>query len=221
MRTTYTQWMSSYGIPGLAVLVLIYTLAHHLKASNSTTDIASATTPTPARPTAPPSSFGADLKAITTWHLFGTPDAPGDTLNPNAAGKDASEMTDPSALPPATVDLHLSGIAYSTLHERAYAIIGTPDGVQKDYRVGDTVTGDVTIKAILRRTVIITHGGQDESLALPEEGGVGAANPRRSAQRPPFMPTLNAPPPFVPQNPAARQPPPVPDQTAPEPLNPE
>ncbi|MBI2799536.1 MAG: hypothetical protein HYX63_04525 [Gammaproteobacteria bacterium] len=209
MRIAYTQWMSSYGVPALALLVLIYTLAHHLTASNSLTDAASATTSPLTTTTAPSSSVSADLKAIPAWHLFGTPDAPTDALNPDAARKDAGEMTDPSSLPPATVDLRLSGIAYSTVHDRAYAIIGTPDGVQKDYRIGDTITGDVTIKAILRRAVIITHSGQDESLALPEEGGPGGANPRLTAQRPPFFPTLNAPPPFVPQNPA-RQPPPIP-----------
>ncbi len=74
--------------------------------------------------------------------------------------------------PETNLNLNLDGLRMSTEGgESGNAIIRTPDGIGKNYRVGDEIIAGVTLERILSDRVIINRDGASETLML---GGRGA-----------------------------------------------
>lgn len=75
-------------------------------------------------------------------------------------------------VPETNLNLDLDGLRMSTEGgEAGNAIIRTPDGIGKNYSVGDEILAGVTLQRILSDRVIINRDGADETLML---GGRGA-----------------------------------------------
>lgn len=75
-------------------------------------------------------------------------------------------------VPETSLNLQLDGLRMSTEGDGAgNAIIRTPDGIGKNYRVGDQILPGVVLERILSDRVIINRDGADETLML---GGRGA-----------------------------------------------
>lgn len=75
-------------------------------------------------------------------------------------------------VPETNLNLDLDGLRMSTEGgEAGNAIIRTPDGIGKNYSVGDEILAGVTLERILSDRVIINRDGADETLML---GGRGA-----------------------------------------------
>jgi len=74
--------------------------------------------------------------------------------------------------PETNLNLDLAGLRMSTAGgEAGNAVIRTPDGIGKNYRVGDEIIAGVTLERILSDRVIISRDGASETLML---GGRGA-----------------------------------------------
>lgn len=75
-------------------------------------------------------------------------------------------------VPETSLNLQLDGLRMSTESDGAgNAIIRTPDGRGKNFRIGDQIMPGVTLERILSDRVIINRDGADETLML---GGRGA-----------------------------------------------
>lgn len=75
-------------------------------------------------------------------------------------------------VPETNLNLNLDGLRMSTEGgEAGNAIIRTPDGIGKNYSVGDEILAGVTLERILSDRVIINRDGANETLML---GGRGA-----------------------------------------------
>ncbi len=167
-----SDFIQRFAMPLLAAILLTAVLATHL---------------TPARPTAPgpghavaaplptPAPSSANYHEMLGWHLFGA------RPSENTAKSDPAPAAaiDDANLPPASIDLKLSGIAYSVDQTRAYAILGGADGVQKQYGVGKTIKDDIVIERIRPRSVVLKHAGRLEALTLPQESTSKGVPPSR------------------------------------------
>ncbi|MEM7328919.1 MAG: type II secretion system protein N [Pseudomonadota bacterium] len=89
--------------------------------------------------------------------------------NPFQQGEDEVVVQD---VPETNLNLNLDGLRMSTEGgEAGNAIIRTPDGIGKNYSVGDEILAGVTLERILSDRVIINRDGANETLML---GGRGA-----------------------------------------------
>ena len=79
-----------------------------------------------------------------------------------------------------SLPLKLTGIRLDLARGRGSAIIGTPDGIENSYAVGETIMAGVTLKSVAFDNVTIDRGGTaeqlflDQSRAAPVAGGAGA-----------------------------------------------
>ncbi|NQY96121.1 MAG: hypothetical protein HRT82_03080 [Henriciella sp.] len=74
-------------------------------------------------------------------------------------------------VPETNLNLQLDGLRMSTESDGAgNAIIRTPDGRGKNYRIGDQILPGVTLERILSDRVIINRDGADETLMLGGRG---------------------------------------------------
>ncbi len=107
---------------------------------------------------------------IAGWHLFGR--------------ATVSNPLNLSALPETPLDLQLRGIVSGMKSDQeGHAIIVDGRGGQWVYKVGDSVPGDATVRAITPDQVILERNGQNETLSLPQLlAGSSAAATARSAQ---------------------------------------
>lgn len=85
-------------------------------------------------------------RKIPHWHIFGIPPA-----------KD---------LAVAHISVKLSGVILDVTGKQSIAIISTPDGKEKMYKVGDALPGGAVIYAITPQEVIIQYLGRLERLPL-------------------------------------------------------
>ena len=131
-----------------------------------------------------------NLSEMAGWALFGAVDAPSEMVVPEPS--DALED-----LPPASIDLKLSGIAYSLDTARAFAILATPDGQQREYRVGEVLLEGVSVHAIRPLEVVISNQGKLESVALPLESAPGGGLSPNRGYPTPGLPPFQGPPPGV------------------------
>lgn len=91
------------------------------------------------------------------------------TSNPFQQGEQEIIVQD---APETNLNLNLDGLRMSTEGgEAGNAIIRTPNGIGKNYRVGDEILAGVTLERILSDRVIINRDGASETLML---GGRGA-----------------------------------------------
>ncbi len=131
-----------------------------------------------------------NLSEMAGWALFGAVDAPSGVALPEPT----EALED---LPPASIDLKLSGIAYSLDTARAFAILGTPDGQQREYRVGEVLLEGVSVHAIRPLEVVISNQGKLESVALPLESASGGGLSPNRGYATPGLPPFQGPPPGV------------------------
>ena len=131
-----------------------------------------------------------NLSEMAGWALFGAVDAPSEVALPEPGGA----LED---LPPASIDLKLSGIAYSLDTARGFAILGTPDGQQREYRVGEVLLEGVSVHAIRPLEVVISNQGKLESVALPLESAPGGGLSPNRGYPTPGLPHFQGPPPGV------------------------
>ncbi|MFN3726102.1 MAG: type II secretion system protein N [Allosphingosinicella sp.] len=118
-----------------------------------------------------------------------------------------------AAVAPLTVtalDIRLYGTLEDRATGRGSAIIGTPDGRQMSYRVGEEIMPGVVLSAVAFDHVTITRGGAAEQLFLDQspapQGPAGPGsptapqNPMTAPAQP--VPVVRAPPPAAPPPPA-------------------
>jgi len=178
MSSRVLQWAA----PALATLVLAFTLWHHLSRPAEPPPVASATVQSAALA----ASAAIELNAIAGWSLFGGVDgAPADLAPPPPPTESLED------LPPTTLGLTVSGIAFALDAAHAYAIVGTPDGQQHQYKVGDSLLEGVAIHAIRPLEVIVSNQGKLESVPLPlESTGAGGGAPVGPQFALPVMPQI-------------------------------
>lgn len=105
------------------------------------------------------------------WPLFGQAEGTGN--NPAEAPTAADSVNQSGVpdetvvLPPTALDVQVRGLAYSPEASRAHAIVQVDGGAQRRYRVGDTLTDGVILRAVRPLEVVLDNQGQLESAALP------------------------------------------------------
>ena len=76
-----------------------------------------------------------------------------------------------------SLQLKLFGVRVDEATGRGSAIIAGPDGVQTSYSVGDAIQPGVILKSVGYDSVVIAHGGADETLYLDQSGSAPVALP--------------------------------------------
>jgi general secretion pathway protein C len=133
----------------------------------------------PELPLPPPQAraeFGAAADrptgTIAQWHLFGTA----------APGFDPRQLAAVDA-PETALRLTLRGTLSEQETDGGIAVIADEQGVDRGYRVGDTLPGDARLEAIYAGRVLLSRGGVNESLSLPRSADTSAARPGQSRAR--------------------------------------
>lgn len=107
---------------------------------------------------------------LAQWPLFGAVETvPAETQTPPAPA-----VIDEAALPDSTAPYQLFGIIEAEVQSAARAILGSADGAQREYRVGDTMPDGARVHAVRERAVIFDRNAQLERLSLPEIDGASA-----------------------------------------------
>lgn len=118
----------------------------------------------------------ADYTAIGAWHLFGRVD----TAQPVEAP--------PAALPVTPLNLRLVGVFFVERGgDRALALIAEGTGLERGYRIGESLPGGARLEQIQRDRVVVSRGGRQEVLNLPRLGD--ASKMPVPGGMPPSMPT--------------------------------
>lgn len=119
-------------------------------------------------------------------------------------------QTPGAAAAPVTVtalDIRLFGTLEDRATGRGSAIIGTPDGRQTSYRVGEEIIPGVVLSAVAFDHITVTRGGTPEQLFLDQSTAPAAPGAPAPQQNP--MMTPPQPVPVVRAPPAAAPPPPM------------
>jgi hypothetical protein len=144
---------------------------------------AEATLPAPARET------------LTARALFGDADAPDQAEGLERDGRQS--VPDADALPASTATYQLFGVIDSPRETARRAVIGTGEADQQELAVGAAAPDGATVRAILRRLVVLERNGTLEKLELP--------SPALDAG------SITLPPPALPTQPVWSPPPELPD----------
>ena len=100
-----------------------------------------------------------DYTTIAAWHLFGQKKASQPVVVP------------PPIIPATPLDLHLAGVFFIEQGDsRALALIAEGSGVERGYRIGDTLPGGARLEQIQRDHVVVSRQGRQEVLNLPKLG---------------------------------------------------
>lgn len=113
---------------------------------------------------------GPNVELIAAAHLFGEYQAPADPV-----------LSELSAAPDTRLDLTLLGILSATAERGSRALIGSSNGVEKPYAVGDDVVRGVALQAIFPDRVILSRAGQLETLRLNKDAAAPLAAVARGA----------------------------------------
>ncbi len=154
-------------------LLLILAIAHGLATLTWLLVPAPRAVPPPPQTAAAPTvrDLGPDDARIAALHLFGVAPREG------AAGA-------PINAPETTLKLVLNGVLAATDIQAARAIIRTPDGTEKPYRVGDLLPGNAILKEIYPNRVLLERNGRYETLPLPRGQGGNLGAPARTGTDP-------------------------------------
>ena len=106
----------------------------------------------------PTAASGPNAELIAAAHLFSDYQAPPD---PALAQMDKA--------PDTRLSLTLMGILAADRDQESRALIGTQDGEEKPYSVGDDVVRGVNLQAIFPDRVILARNGQLETLRLDKD----------------------------------------------------
>jgi general secretion pathway protein C len=145
----------------------------------------------PLPPSVARAEFGASVErptgTVAQWHLFGTA----------APGFDPRQLAAVDA-PETALRLTLRGTFSDPATDGGIAVIADEQGIDRGYRVGDTLPGDARLEAIYAGRVLLSRGGINESLSLPRAAEMAGARPAASRGRPaPTTPGAMATPGFV------------------------
>lgn len=157
-------------LPGLVELVLVVLLAHTAASLAwkliPAPEDAGWKAPIASRASA--KSFaapqGPNVEGIAAAHLFGEYQAPADPV-----------LSELSAAPDTRLDLTLLGILSATAERGSRALIGSSNGDEKPYAVGDDVVRGVSLQAIFPDRVILSRAGQLETLRLNKDAATPLA----------------------------------------------
>jgi general secretion pathway protein C len=107
-----------------------------------------------------------------------------------------------------SLNLKLFGVREDRASGRGSAIIGTPDGQQRSFAVGEEIVPGVTLAAVGSDSVTVSRGGTAEQLFLDQSTPATVVAPGGSA---PSIPVPSPPPPqgALPPPPEVAPPPPV------------
>jgi len=94
-----------------------------------------------------------------------------------------------------SLNLKLFGVREDRASGRGSAIIGTPDGQQKSYAVGEEIMPGVTLTAVGYDNVTVSRGGTVEQLFLDQSGPAAIVAP--GAPTPAIVPAMPPPPPPI------------------------
>ena len=136
---------------GLAGVAFCFAFYYHLDKEGPVSPLGSLDIPATHEGT--PLRNAPDPAEIATWHLFGVQET-----------SDKAEVR--VEAPETRLNLALKGVFLDKDEQRARAIISTASG-EDQYAIGDSVTGNVSLRAIERYRVIIERNGRLESLSLP------------------------------------------------------
>jgi len=101
----------------------------------------------------------ANYTTIADWHLFGQIKASQPVEVP------------PPVIPVTPLDLHLAGVFFIEQGgSRALALIAEGSGLERGYRIGDSLPGGARLEQIQRDHVIVSRQGRQEVLNLPKLG---------------------------------------------------
>lgn len=105
-----------------------------------------------------PTAAAAPAVSVSKWHLFGT----------SAAIAAAAQRA-----PATTLRLILHGTLAESDPSEGMAVIADETGVERAYRVGDSLPGGAALHQIYPDRVVLLHEGAEETLTLPVEQGNG------------------------------------------------
>ncbi len=83
------------------------------------------------------------------------------------------------------LEIKLFGVREDRATGRGSAIVGTPDGVQKSYAVGEEIMPGVTLTAVRFDGVTITRNGAEEQVYLDQSTPADVAAPQGQVAPPP------------------------------------
>lgn len=106
----------------------------------------------------PAASTGPNVELVAGAHLFGDYQAPADP-----------QLDQMDKAPDTRLSLNLLGILAADRDKESRALIGTQDGEEKPYSVGDDVVRGVNLQAIFPDRVILSRNGQLETLRLDKD----------------------------------------------------
>lgn len=121
----------------------------------------------------PVGPFGAWTPAVRPTAIADS--AAAGTFDPFFRSTDAGGGADVS-----TLGLLLLGTRVDTVSGRGSAIIGTEDGKQASYAVGETVQPGVVLKSVSFDNVVLDRGGSSESLFLDQSSGGTPVTPENT-----------------------------------------
>lgn len=81
-----------------------------------------------------------------------------------------------------SLQLTLHGVRLNEAAGGGSAIIGTPDGVQNSFAIGDEILPGVTLARVAFDNVTISRGGVEEQIFLDQSDGAAAASPAPADQ---------------------------------------
>lgn len=151
-------------LPPLVVLLLVLLLGHlaarMVWSLMPLPDAAQWRAPAVGKIEAPAARY--DLAALADAHLFGIyQTGPGDAAN----------------APETRLSLSLLGILAGSDSGDSRALIGSSDGLEMPYAIGDDVTSGVSLQAIFPDRVVLSRGGLLETLRLNKDAPLTGASP--------------------------------------------
>lgn len=172
-----TPWLARLAL-AVALGFCIWQLVNLLWLVLAGPDAPAGTVPAGVLADATPASAGQ----LSKWHLFG--DAQGGNVDLAALAQSRLQET--------ALKLTLRGTFNESRPEGGVAIIADEAGVDRSYRVGDTLPGDAKLEEILAGVVVLSRAGVRETLSLRLiDGNSASASSARPAPAP--ASTLRAP----------------------------
>ncbi|MEM7467914.1 MAG: type II secretion system protein N [Pseudomonadota bacterium] len=195
-----TRLILTQGLPAvavaLAVAVLGWTLAQHFGRNSPPGQMGPANRTIIGSPLTEPGSVGEEIsplmwREISDWHLFGEVQMVKAIEQPVAEEVIEEPEVDLSNIPETRIPLKLSGIAYSSNDDNAFAMIITPDGHQAEYQIGEQIGAEASVHLIEQKRVVIERDGKFEALSLPESS-TASRNTNRTVRARAPKPTRRA-----------------------------